>query len=262
MPDPQFTKTIILRPYDGFTDDYTLSPTSAAERPIMLTEGGVCLDKQAGKPGYSDFLVRGIPVPMGARALLWIPRLHAEDAAPLPYDWHIIWRLRSVYDYRQTRAPFHYPKQTLGALGPPPGSAPQVVIPAAYHSIVYNQTEPAFTANQSQHLIQEQISLTVGDNFSGTNVGLPINQDVAGAAGTIQQGVYPGTGEAFDFLCRKPLYMVHEVMCAGDEMLIGITRAPGAQPNWDFAGADRMMSILFDAANPDVGVYLHLGTSF
>jgi hypothetical protein len=254
MSDPQFTKTTILRPFDGFADVY--EGVSAATRPIMFTEGGTALDLDAGKTGYAAGLCRGISTPMGARALLWLPRVSPSGAATVAYDWTIFWRLRNVFDFRQRRIPYHYPKQGLGQ---PDTGSPRVVIPVGHHSMVYNQTEPAGNVTQSQHVVVERLGVLVGGDAGTGTEGLPLLPD--GSIGTLQQGVLP-MPSVFGQFPRKPAYTIHEVMCAGDELLIGVTRAAvSGESDWVFGVTDRELRLIFEGF-PDVGVYLHVGTSF
>ena len=76
LVDAQFGIAKILRPYAGFEADYQGNQVSNA---IALTERGIALDPLAGKPGYAPNLLRGLPVSLGARIVLWIPNVVAGD---------------------------------------------------------------------------------------------------------------------------------------------------------------------------------------
>lgn len=253
LSDPQFSKSFITRPFAGFETVYTaLVP---ATTPVQFTEGGQALDPQAGKPGYDPNLVRGLGVPMGARVLLWIPNVFAQaGVVVIPYIWKLTWRLRNVFDFRQSRIPYHYPKQGEGV---PDGASPRTVIPAANHVIIVNQAEPGGVGVMTQNVRIEQLRpepAAVGQDL------LPLLP--GGGTGVIQQGLLdPATfGPNTPF---KPLYVPVEVAAAGDELLIGVLRDSGG--NWDFAGIDLTFANLFGSASgqnlPDIGLYVHVGTS-
>jgi hypothetical protein len=256
MGEPQFSKSFILRPYAGFEAIYN---NTSSSNPIMFTEGGKALDVNAGKPGYDPELVRGVPVPMGARAILWLPRIMAGTAESfIPYDWRFQFRLRSTFDFRQDRAPYHYPKQSEGV---PDGVSPRVVIPAAYQTLVYNQAESTGNVTTvSQHILQERMQVFRGPVINQN----PKNP--SGNAGVIQQGLMPIS----DAMAESALYMIFEFMCAGDELILGASRGTvNGDSNWDFdlpAGQDTLFgqefgSLATGGPFPDVGVYLHVGTA-
>lgn len=255
LADAQFGIARILRPYAGFdaasgAGSYQGKPS---ETPIMLTEGGQALDEQAGQPGYSPVLVRGLPVPYGARVTIWVPLVAPvlESTGPTGYVWGVVWRLRNTFDFRQRRIPYHYPKQAAGV---PFMGGERVVIPAASQSVVYNQSEPStafLPAVQTCYAeaIQFQYSL---------NLLAPLTP--SGSYGTIEQGLI-NTNPTVEALSTT--YQVAELQALGDEMLIGLYRA-GAP--WDFGvgGVDQQLSTVLGSnygTYPDIGVYVLAGSA-
>lgn len=261
LADPQWSVAKILRPWVGFEATYDPADSRV---PIMFTQGSQALDPRAGQAGYDPQLVRGLPVPMGARIMLWIPRIIpanvTQDGVQVLYEWQIIHRLRNVADYRRNKRAYHYPKQGAGV---PDAGSPRVVVPAAYETVRYNQPELSSTSQTvSQHVLRENISLLQGPIL----FQLPINP--GGATGSIQQGILPAGG----VLTLAPAYLTYETMAKGDEVLIGCSRQTGndlgAVPTWEFGlgAADGTFSVFFGAGAvggpfPDVGVYVFTGLS-
>lgn len=257
----QFGIVRILRPYDGFEAIY--EPLDSRV-PLMLTEvdptqgpGGQALDPQAGTTGYDAQLVRGLSVPLGARVLLWVPRLSpAGLAAGVNYEWRIIWRLRSTFDYRVSRIPYHFPKQGEGV---PDGAAARVPIPAAYETVVYNQAEVSTVSLTTvQHALREDVSFLPGPNL------FEVPQNPAGVAGEIQQGIAVNTST----LAFPPAFLLYETIAKGDELLIALMRQPSTTPTWSFAlaAADNEVSVFLgdgaaDGPFPDIGVYVMTGAA-
>jgi hypothetical protein len=251
--DGQFGITHILRPYPNFEADYQ---GTAVANSIMLTEGGEPRDAQAGKPGYDPNLIKGLPVPLGSRVQVWLPSIVSSQDANNPYYWQIIWRMRNTFDYRQTRRAFHYPKQSAGING-------LVVIPAAPHTIIYNQPEPTDLNNNmlsaNQHMWSEAIITT----RLRVNVLVPTATPGAPVGGFIEQGIQTLPIASFQSW---------DVQCIGDEFLIGLKRAfDNASPtkNWDFtqpAGPDAAVSKFLGNGSgtdqfKDIGVYVLTGSA-
>lgn len=275
MADAQFGIAHILRPFANFNAVYAGIPSY---RQIMVSEvvnppGGEALDPlaAAGTSGIDPNLVRGLPVPFGSRVVIWIPKIMPNIFPQIRYNWSISWRLRNVFDYRQTRAPYHYPKQGLGVTDTstvPPGL--RTVIPAANQTIVYTQEpQPAgVTATVVSSMRIEDISAggTYGPALVGSN-GLPLTP--TGALGAIQQGLLDPAVVGFgdDGLAQAPFYEMHEVQAVGDELLIGVWREPAEAPNdvWDFDSVDSsLFTFLGDGRRgpmPDVGVLVMCGSS-
>lgn len=259
LADPQFNLVSILRPFEGFEAVYQ---GQSVDKPLMFSQGGVALDSLAGTTGYSPKLLKGLSVPFGARVVLWLPLVYGFNVTNLwYYKWNITWRLRNVFDFRQSRIPFHYPKQGVGV--PDTGSS-RVVIPASVNQLAYTQTPPPFSApTQTTTALNSDI---VAPHYIATS--LPLLPDSTN--GQYQQGLLPATSTAIS--PYAPLYVPYEVQSEGDELLIGVTRTSVADeggfasPTWDFAGADSYMAQLFGAALrggpfPDIGVYVSAGSA-
>jgi hypothetical protein len=226
----------------------------------MFTLGGEALDAQAGEPGYSPLLLRGLPTPIGARLLLWLPAIAVAILAPtVPYVFSTVWRLRSLFDYRQERTPWHIGKQGAGVADTtaPPGQQARVVIPAAHEVVVYNQPEPGGLFDGVTQVIREESVSPRRPSYD-----LPLLPD--SSTGIYQQGVLDPAADAV--LAPIPEWLQHEVAVKGDELLIGVTRATDAFATWDFAqpaGPDALFSQQFGDGGgttyPDLGIYAMIG---
>lgn len=254
LADAQFGVARILRPVTGFTNTY--EGVSAA-RPIYMFEGDQNLDKLAadGTLGYDPTLAKGLSVPLGARVVLWLPNLFWDQGGSTfrGYEWIIMWRLRNVFDFRQERVPFHYPKQGAGVADTtaPAGQQERVVIPAAYQTVTYMQTEPTSeVARVTQHVRGEDLE------FSTTTVAGPFLAD-----GTTEQAIEQGILDPTVIAdAKRPQYMIHEVQAFGDEMLIAARRDAATIGTWAFGTTDlRFAQFLGDAS--DVGVLVSVGSA-
>lgn len=267
MADAQFTNAFIMLPYKNFEDTYQGIP---ATTPLYLTEGGDARDSLAGQPGYDPELQKGLAVPLGSRVLLWLPELvYIATASPLVingYQYSFTWRLRNVFDYRQDRRHYHFPKQVPGVADATVSpAADRVVIPAANNSVVYVQPEPgAFLERAVQNARSEDIRV-LGSNLplAVAPGGVPATNDM-----TVQQGIQD---PAVTTTARTPGFLVHELQAVGDELLVAIRRVPsddGSPANWDFTdagGTDEQVSDFYGKGRgtpvPDRGVYAFTGTS-
>lgn len=263
--DAQFSVARILKPFPGFERVY--QGVSYAS-PIAFPGGA---DDRAGQEGIAPNLMKGTPVPFGARLLVYIPvaltEIGGQGVALQQYNYSFIWRLRNVRDFRQDRRPYHFPRQSPGA---PDGVAgePRFVIPAAIDTIIYEQAEPSAAGEKAIQRAYQQ-TYTVGLGFEpGTRPLLP-----GGVQGIYQQGVLNpadvtalGAGGAL----FTPLWMD----AAGDELIIIANRTTPSEPpppggNWDFtlAAQDLAFSDVYGTGNgshepyPDVGIYLFTGTN-
>ena len=287
LADAQFSVARILRPYAGFEADYQ---GVTVDRQIMCTEvltgtGGEPLDDQAriSRTGYDPALVRGLKVPMGARVLIWLPKILPNNSLVNPnpqlrYKWTLQWRMRNVFDFRQTRTPFHYPKQGLGFPDSSSG-VPQsrVVIPAANQTTVYVQSEPTVaSATVAQNARVEDI--TTGGIYPGAVGGLPLIP--GGGDGTIEQGILDPALAGIGVLAKPSLYQLIETQAGGDELLVGLWRDDDEGnnvPTWDFGQPvtefDTNVAILLGVGSttasglqiqgpfPDIGVYVMVGAA-
>lgn len=253
LADPQFGIIRTLRPFDTFA---TVYQGVSALTPINLSEEGIALDPQAGKTGYDPRLIKAVEVPLGSRVIMWLPQVgFVESVGPPvlgPYRFQFLWRLRNTFDYRQTRQPYHFPKQAQGVEDTTPvtGGA-RVVIPAANNTTTYIQPEPAGAlARAIQNVRSEDL------NFGAVNNLSPLLPD--GSTGVIQQGLADPVAIPSAI---APFYQVHEIQVLGDELLISVLRDDSVEANWDFTGtADALFNTLFSAGN-DIGVYVTVGTA-
>jgi hypothetical protein len=268
MADAQFGVTRILRPPSGFEAIYQGQP---ATTPIYLFQNGDPLDPFAGQAGYDPNLIAGLSVPFGARLALWIPNIfYVDDDVPpvFPvYEWIFIWRLRNVFDFRNSplRIPYHFP-QVEGPIDTSfvPAQA-RVTLPAAYNTITYIQPEPvSATLPDSLRAVQKARAEDI--KFGTVALSGPL-LDLALTEGVVQQGVQdPGvTADAI-----RPRFMVHEVQALGDELIVAVRRSATNVPNWGFAGvfpanADVVFSQILGNGTgqefPFNGVYVMPGTS-
>lgn len=276
MVDAQFTLAKVFKPPANFEDLYEGKSTVI---PVSMPGD---LDPSAAKPGFDPRLIRGVDVPLGAKALLLFPGIQ-NDGGDLntvqPYTYSLFWRLRNVQDFRDSvtkRKPYHLPNQRPSApdtLGPSPG--PRNLIPATTDSVVYNQAEPTVVgAPAIQNLHREAINFVIGGQVGG----LPL---VAGAPISDPQGLGPDTygiveqGVADPAVLPEelgPLFVPRWTICQGDELIIMVTRTDFTNPvAWEFgaAGADRGFSNIYGvnkqtplhAPFPDLGVLLFTGSA-
>lgn len=280
MVDAQMTITRVLKPPLDFERNYQGQPASV---PIAFPG---TRDPRAGTPGFSPDLMQGIPVPQGARVLLWLPIC----VSPVPpgnalapfqfYSYRLIWRFQGLASYRnpaakQRRAPYHFPRQSPGApdtsLGAP--GVPRVTIPASWHVVAYEQTEPAVGAGESKLRI-EVITPTL-DLI--TEFVQPLLPD--GAAGVIQQGVLDPSPTVSGASANVPIFCPFWTDAEGDELIILANRfdwQDSGAPAWDFTdpNADLAFSNIYGRgawSDPpdsgshepfrDVGIYMQTGTT-
>jgi hypothetical protein len=264
LNDPQFGVTSILRPYTGYTTRYQ---GQSVTRPIMVTEGGVPFDGRAGLPGYNAGLLRGLPVPFGARVSIWLPIIPSPGIGfgdILPYDWCIGWRQRNVFDYRNQRIPFHFPMQNLQ------GNNEFLIPMAAQGSImqysdvvlglaVDNVTQ--YPLVQAGDMVSEKFRVTDGAGAGASSPGtlfpnIPIAPVALGAPATFAQQRVGLINNLF------PSYVVHELQAQGDELLIGFIRpaTDGAGVTWDFTTSDLGVLRFFEGS-PDIGVMINIGVA-
>lgn len=265
MPDyvkqPQMSTGQVLRPPRDFQPRY--EGVNANTNPLYFTLGGVELDDLVGDPGYDPLLIRGLPVPMGSRVVLWLPNLTAILPGPTAdnYEWSIIWRLRSPNDYRnnaEERPPYHFP-QKAGAQDTV-ANEPRVAIPAAFESVNYVQTEPGTVTGRATTNVRA-LDLT----SSAIKVAGPLLP--AAARGVVQQGI---TDPTFVPDATEPEFLTYETLAKGDEFLIALRRLNDApQDVWAFATTDIQVSQLLGTGLPapndhpiydDNGVYVFFGT--
>lgn len=267
LADPQYSVVRTLRPWTGFE---AASPAgyqgAPANTPIQFTEGGEALDPMVGQLGYMPNLLRGIPVPFGARVALWLPTILAANivgATFEPYRWQLTWRFKNVAEHVATKEPFHFVPNADGVAN---AGARIVLRPAALQSLLYNQSEPASIgrATVNAHVEDFVPQYTAIGTPPVAPIPLPIIP--GGGTGAYQQGLFQAA--VVPTAANNPSFLVAEYQALGDELLLGMYRNPGAPvaaPNWNFATVDAVVSQLFGAAqapgNAGIGIYLLTGKS-
>jgi hypothetical protein len=256
--DPQFGNAKVLRPFPTYKTVYGGQPHNYF---IGLFEDGVALDSQAGKPGYSQRLCRGLPVPLGARVCFWLPVSGEGARGGNIYQYSIIWRFRNLHDFRVTRSPYHIPKQSGGVSDTTPGIAgSRVIIPASMHSSSYSSSKPTATyaTNSDVSLYPEFITPSGYAPFD------MLNPD--GNMSIVQQGLSDpetaGAGEPPNF---SPGWELFETQAMGDELIMAVARTSNTitSPTWQFNGAndpDHLFSLFWDSS-PYSGVYALVGSA-
>ena len=273
MADAQMNTVRVLKPFENFERVYQ---GQNALTPIAFPG---TLDKRAqeGAPGFDPHLLRGIPVPEGARVLLWLPIcFYPVDPNGSPvlypfqlYSYRLVWRFQNLAGYRdpsaQTkRAPFHFARQSPGAPDTSivPAGVPRVTIPAAWHIIAYQQLEPAGGLSGVLNLHVEAVTPRIDSLVQFVPPLLP-----NGGTGVVEQGVadpasVPGA--------LMPIYAPFWTDAEGDELIIFANRT-GATTNdtWDFTdpAKDLAFSNIYGNGNGthpifrDIGIYMQTGTT-
>lgn len=279
LADAQFSIVRVLRPYAGFETDYQ---GLTSRRPIAFPGG---LDENAGRTGYDANLQAGTRIPLGSKVSLWIPtvwRVFSADGLPsalepLNYRWQVIWRMRSLADYRLNpgSVAYHLASQSTGANS-------QYIVPASQKVVIFE--------GPPQHLdAPPSTSPYDGENYA-THQGFlerytfpsatPLPPLVPGGGiGSFQQG-----------LANLPNINVNQQVtwnqitmdAEGDEMILLVDRLPVPEISgladldetlWDFSetlsdgftyGVDYGFSLIFGNAAgtfPNLGVYLMTGSN-
>lgn len=293
LADAQFTVAAVLRPFEGFEAVYQ---GQSVFTPIVFPG---TLDEDAGKPGFSPYLLRGLSVPMGAKVQLWFPAVVGTiDNQPLgDYKYLLIWRLRNVADFAARQRPFHLKKDSFGAsdtfLAPTPPD--RYVLPAATETVVYQQAEPAtfppaFISPGAGLGVLRSETIAVPSDLTETfaSAGLPLLPPNAAPPfangfpvppgtnlvplGAYQQGVID---PRYSNTAPTALFRPYFTVAKGDELIIACARN---NPNesiltWDFSGPDFQFSNLYgtNAFPPsgttshrpfsDLGIYVFTGSN-
>lgn len=275
MVDAQLTNARVLKPPPNFANVYQGKP---ARTPIAFP--GV-RDPRAEEnaPGFSPDLMKGISVPQGARVLLWFPICvnpcpPGNPVAPFQlYSYRLVWRYQNLGSYRnpaakQRRAPYHFPRQSPGApdtsLGVP---VPRVTIPASWHVVAYQQSEPT-TGAGDLHLRMETITPRLD---LVTDFEQPLLPD--GQPGVLQQGILdPQSLGAARNAANVPIFVPFWTDAEGDELIILANRTDWqdtAAPAWDFTdpAKDLAFSNVYGTGDGrhesfrDLGIYMQTGTT-
>lgn len=261
----------VLKPPDNFEDTY--QGLSAVNVPIAIPG---TLDFRAGQRGYDPALMAGIPIPIGTRLLLWLPQPILVEGLPNPepYEYRIMWRLRTQDDTNEAanRSPpgqvglVGHLNQALPGVPADNGANPndqtqeRIVIPCALQSILFEQNEPASTFGDVANNLRGERYSVRGQSYSSDGLGEAPLVTGTGNKAIASQGVYPFLGAGLGN-AGGPTYLPWMVDAMGDEYILLVTRPAGLNANWDFAGADFGFSRLFGTANgtrnpiPGVGIY-------
>lgn len=270
-----FSIEALLRPYPEAVNPAGSVLTGsyqgdACTRPIMFTEGGIATDELAGQPGYSARLARALPVPMGARIILWLPTIPVLDdqgVAVAYYRWMIAWRLRSAQEAQAsaTAGAFHMGSVVGGVAETGPNAGARYGRPAAWQTLTYVPAEPAPTPPTAIGN-RAVSSLHPEDVFAGAGVLAQPRLPGTSALAQVQQGVIDPSSTVppgINALANMPAWIPHEVVALGDELLVGCYREATADANWDFTAghADRLFGHLFAAQDyPQMGVRVFCGS--
>lgn len=294
LVDAQFSMARILQPFPNFEARYQGQPATI---PIAFP-GTIDRRAELGVKGFDPHLIAGIPVPMGARVMIWIPLTLLDYTVFQPYQYQIIWRLNSIGDFtdafaqnvpRDQIGAYHLKRRELGVPNDPVDlNTKRVVIPAAIQTIAYEQpepsTDPTVYDNGVIHLRGQNIIPlgTLGDQGFGTPVWqgpllpppLPGPPEVA----IITQGIFPftegpTTGPNNAGIPGGPIYEPFWFDAEGDEMMIFARRVfvddDPANANWDFTdpNLDQGFSNTFGTNNgtrprlETVGIFVFTGTA-
>jgi hypothetical protein len=290
LADAQFTVAGVLRPFDGFEAVYQ---GQAVTIPIAFPG---TLDDDAGKPGFSPYLLRGMPVPMGAKMALWFPQVtnDAEGNQLIDYRYLLVWRLRNVGDFQRRRLPYHLSKEAVGApdtwlAGSPAQPLNQFVLPSATETVLYQQPEVTLPApipgvitapGRAQGNLRTELINIPGDLLATfVTAGLPLLPPNAAPnfanvfpqppatggngirpLGAYQQGVIdPRISNTAPGAMFRPYFTVAK----GDELIVicyrnnNVDAIPGSAA-WNFGGLDQQFSNLYGTnAMPPSGQVSH-----
>ena len=265
MVDAQLTNVRVLKPFLGFEKVY-----QGKNGAVPIAFPGVRDDRAVSKkPGFDPNLLAGAVVPEGARVLLWIPMAFVPDPQSIDpfrfYTYRLAWRFNNLGDFRNppartSRKPYHFPRQSPGAPDTTGGlSLPRATLPASWHSIGYEETEP-MTGPGTLNIRVEGI---VPRLDTLTEFIQPLLAD--GASAVIQQGVFdPATSGG----ANMPVFVPFWTDAEADEIIILVNRVDPTLP-WDFTdpALDLAFSNVYGTGNGlhpvfrDVGIYLQTGTT-
>ena len=318
---PEFGITKILRGYDDFEDVYQgqgidnnviwlsdrkdgKDPQAALAFKKLQAEvdanGGVIppLGLTSNDTGVNPWLQRGLPVPLGASIVMYLPyaqgySVSGEAFFNLPLKYIVAWRNRSVSAQGLNRQPYHQAFDGLGQTDDgrlnaltATGAGTHIfsgaatarrVIQAFWEPLRYAQAEPPLTGGPAIEDVWELTFRTAPDVaqtplpplFPYLKTLTPAPNPTLGALG---QGSLKNNN-------TFPFYVPVSTKVKGDELLIGVTLdtsniSPGAGFNFD-AGA-YILSLAFGRAgyitgdpsiatplvpNRQLGVYVTTGSN-
>jgi hypothetical protein len=286
LADSQFTVATVLRPFEGFEFVYQ---GKSIFNPIVFPG---TLDEDAGRPGTSPYLLKGTPVPLGAKVVLWFPAVAGliGDPAVVPaldYKYLLIWRMRNVGDFQRRQRPYHLSKESFGApdtflAGSIANPYDQFVLPAATETVIYQQAEPvpapfpplSIAPGPGVGALRTeliQVPSDLGETFPTAGLpllppnsapnfanGFPVPPGTnTTPLGAFQQGIID---PRFSNAAPGPLFRPYFTVAKGDELIIAAARGNDIVSAlvWDFSSADFQFSNLYGTnAFPPVGTTSH-----
>jgi len=285
LSDPQFSVAHVLRPFLNFESIYA---GQAAEREICFFPPGpdrtpAALDPQVGSPGIDPKLMRYLPVPLGARILVYIPHcITWQDSIQSPiletnYAYTMHWRVRNLRDsvaaQKSDSSPKPYHSQSYQGRPDTTAAAGQqarTVILSATRTVLVEQPEAAANQQQLQKLRRERVQLATSYTDSSALPLLPDGTEGVHMQGVLDPGQFPA---ALQQIAKSSIYEPFEFICEGDELCIGANRADawGDDPNaWTFEGLDAPdapfsniygtnVAGVAQLAAPGLGIYVFMG---
>jgi len=276
----QFGAAKVVRPFINFENKY--SNNIGTDIPIAIPG---TLDSNAGKSGFDDNLLGGIPVSLGSKLTIFLPLLNydasldpevfedSSDIIPVPYQYTFVWRLRNIVDYTRSLTrdpsiqPFHLGSESRGANN-------QFVIPACVNSVgiassaTLDFKEDRGSGSSTGILTQKSVTkivkdvLTVEGGLSEFKSGLnltkkeffapisPNTPDNEAEQDLIFGAYQQGVGE--NISNETVNYLAFETFAKGDDLMILVQREPFLKPannivssEWDFEFVDRQFSDVF-----------------
>lgn len=298
---PDFSIARTLRGYKNFEDVY--QGKSSANSTIWLSDRQSGKDPQADiafaklqgqinslsgviPPGgldandtqISPWFQRGIPVPLGATIVLWLPYLQANaivGEAPVPIGVRYIvgWRTRDVSVFNQRREPFHQGVSGAGATDngaiknfEATGAAVPIftgqatarrTILAAFECVRYAQAEPTLgsEAVATEDLWALELRLNPEQDKKPSPPLFPYFKTQPAAApgvvlGDLSQGVLVNGGPTSNPYGAGALLVPVTMKCKGDELLLGVQLEPTGfiAPAWNFDNNAYNLSLFFGRA--------------
>lgn len=260
LADAQFSTVRVFRPFLNFE---TVYEGQSGDTPIAIPGN---FDQDAGKTGFDSNLIAGIPVPFGAKMVIWMPTIFnftiEEGFVVRPYRYTIVWRLRNLRDFRTRRVPYHFPRQSFGENS-------QFIIPSGVNTIITNAEPRSVSISGSQFSSYRSSDSEVGiENMTVRSIipkppFAPNGQDAA-----LQQGLAQGAVGSNNTVTFNPWQL--DVL--GDEMLILVNKPEGDTTDWSFqdlgsATNDAGFSAFYGTAGgtrqpiQNMGIYLFTGSN-
>ncbi len=222
LADAQFSTVRVFRPFTGFENVYE---GQSGDIPIAIPGN---LDQDAGKTGFDANLLAGIPVPFGAKMVIWMPTIFnftiSDGFVVRPYRYTIVWRLRNLRDFRTRRAPYHFPRQSFGENN-------QFIIPSGVNTVITNAEPRSVNVTGSQFSTYRSSDSEVGiENMVVRSVIPKPPLTPASANAALQQGLAQGNVGSNTTVTFNPWQL--DVL--GDEMLILVNKPDGDTSDWNF----------------------------